>query len=243
MGAVEEIYNNNASRIPFRGKRQREVLSLSEFIRKEKTVFGISVIGEYKRKSPSGFNNTENTDIREYANALLKLNVSGISVLTEPDFFNGSYDDIRTVSGLGVPILDKDFISTFEMVDSAYNSGADCILLIADFLEEDKIKKLSAYSRRLGMEVLAEFHDQECINRIPEDEGVIMGYNRRNLRTLSMEGKEMEIIDTLKDKEVISVLESGLVPSEIPDSTRREFDAFLIGESLLKERRREAASQ
>lgn len=233
MGVVESIYMKNSGRKPYSGKRKRDVLSLSDSIAAVKSSFGISIIGEFKRRSPSGFSNTFNADIRPYAGMLEEIGVSGISVLTEPEYFGGSYDDIAEIGEIPTPVLDKDFISDEKMIDYAYSAGADCILLIADFLNEEKITGLAKYAVSLSMEALVEFHDPENIGKIPEMEGVILGYNRRNLRTLQMEGHEMEIIDILKDKEVISVLESGLVAGEISDRMKGEFDAFLIGESLL----------
>lgn len=234
MDTVSKIYMRNNSRMPFTGKRKREVLKLSDSIRSVRSVFGISIIAEFKRRSPSGFVNSLNMDLHKYMEGVKNLGVSGISILTEPDFFNGSYEDIYRISGFNVPVLDKDFISTPEMVDSAYRAGADCILLIADFLDADTIRLLAEHAGSYSMEVLVEFHDPANITKIPESGNVIVGYNRRNLRTLRMEGDEMEIIDTLKGKEVISVLESGLVATDIPETIAGEFDAFLIGESLLK---------
>lgn len=233
MGTVNNIYERNKERKQFTGKRTRQVLSLSDSIRKRKSVFGISIIGEFKRRSPSGFVNLNNTGIESYLSDLNKLGVSGFSVLTEPDYFSGSYDDLKIASGFGIPVLDKDFISDEKMIESAYNAGADCILLIADFLGADKLKSLASKAASYSMESLIEFHDPDCIEKIPEDEHILIGYNRRNLRTLKMEGKEMEVIDTLMDKEVITVLESGLVADSIPQGIAGKFDAFLIGESLL----------
>ncbi len=240
MGTVSTIYSRNRNRPQYEGERKRGVLRMSEAIRNRKSDFGISVIAEFKRRSPSGFLNTENTDMREYLRSVIDLGVSGLSILTEPDFFSGSYEDVCTASEFNVPVLDKDFISNTEMVDSAYSAGADCILLIADFLDAGELKELAEHAGTYSMETLIEFHEPENIKKIPRFENVIVGYNRRNLRTLKMEGKEMEIIDTLKTMEVISVLESGLVATSIPDHAREQFDAFLIGESLLKSAGKEA---
>lgn len=239
MNTVSKIYDKNRKRTKYNGTRSRGVLKLSDSILNRKSVFGISVIAEFKRKSPSGFKNSVNTDFSRYLRNVIGLGVSGISILTEPDYFSGSYEDLSAASKFNVPLLDKDFISTPEMVDSAYNAGADCILLIADFLEGRKLEELASKAESYSMEALIEFHDPESIERIPMMNNVILGYNRRNLRTLKIEGDEMKIIDTLKDKEVISVLESGLVATNIPRNIAREFDAFLIGESLLNSAGRE----
>lgn len=242
MGVVDKIYSRNAFRKPYEGRRNREIMSLSESIGKNRSMFGMPVIAEFKRQSPSGFKNSRQTDLRNYVKEIEAMNVAGLSILTEPDEFLGSYRDIVDVNDFQGPILDKDFISTGRMIEYAYNAGADCILLIADFLPSERISSLSKKALSMDMEVLIEFHDPESFKKIPDGEGIMIGYNRRNLRTLKIEGKEEGVIDTLKRKEVIWVLESGLQPSMISQSHYSKFDAFLIGEAILNGYRTEVNS-
>lgn len=239
MFSVDQIYKNNGKRKEFNGKRSRDVLKLSTYIVHRKSSLGFSIIAEFKRKSPSGFRNVDNPEIEGYVNSMVGMGVSGISILTEPEYFGGSYDDIRRIANIGIPVLDKDFIDRKAMVDSAYNAGADCILLIADFLGKESIEYLSGYAADLGMEALVEFHDLDALSRIPEKEEIIIGYNRRNLRTLSMDGRENQIIRELESRGNLLVLESGLDPFNMSRENVRAFDSFLIGEGLLRKKREE----
>ncbi|MCL4335208.1 MAG: indole-3-glycerol-phosphate synthase [Candidatus Thermoplasmatota archaeon] len=242
MFSVENIYMENRRRGIYTGKRERDIMKLSSYIVHRKSSLGFSIVAEFKRRSPSGFTNSRNTDLEEYVGSMLDLGVSGISVLTEPTFFGGSYEDIHRISRMNIPILDKDFINSRVMIESSYNAGADCILLIADFLDRATLKDLALYASGMGMESLVEFHEPSALGKIPELDDIIIGYNRRNLRTLSMEGRESEIIKDLEKRDNLRILESGLDPYNMRRDIIRSFDSFLIGEALLKKRKEESAA-
>lgn len=233
MNVVEEIYARNSERpsVPFR--RTRGPLSLIRSLARSRGQRYPGLICEFKRTSPSGFTNTREPGIRDYFRKLESRKVAGFSVLTEPNRFLGSYDDISSVQGFNVPILDKDFISSEKMVEDAYNSGADAILLILDFLPEETVYSLAEFAGSLGLESLIEFHDLGFMDSIRPARNAIFGYNRRNLRTLSMDPRESEIISQIMERGLDVVLESGIDSAYLGSHDVSMFSGMLVGASIL----------
>jgi indole-3-glycerol phosphate synthase len=235
MSIVQSIYGKNANRFPVtENRRIRNTLSLRKSLYERRRSGITPVIGEFKRSSPSGFRIPAGIAMASYFEKLAELKVAGISVLTEPNYFLGSYEDITEAQPLRLPILAKDFISSDQMVLSAYNSGADAILLILDFLSKVEVKKLSNLASKLGMESLIEFHDPRFLVNFEPGESCLLGYNRRNLITMKIEDDLMKIINIIHNIPGPKILESGLKYGSIDQYLEREFDGFLIGTSLLE---------
>lgn len=233
MSTVDDIYSRNPlrSRIPF--SRMREPISLLGSLLDFKSRGKTGIISEFKRKSPSGFDIRRAVEPLQYFRDSRLENIAGISILTEPDYFLGSYGDVSRVQELNIPILDKDFASTPLMVENAYNSGADVILFILDFLERQKVRELCKLAVSLGMEALVEFHDLSLMKDIEPQEGVIIGYNRRNLRTLKMEPQEEKVLAGLKGSGVEVILESGIDREYLREHDVSPYLGMLIGTSIL----------
>ena len=234
MGVVDEIYMKNSKRIPVKeNHRRRPVIRMSESIRKLNSEGMIGLIAEFKRASPSGFSAPEGIKLNEYFSGISTSNLAGISVLAEPDHFFGSYGDIEAAQELNKPILVKDFISTEEMVESSFNSGGDCILLISDFLEYRKMSELYDHAMSLGMDILIEFHDVKSTVNLNSFSHALIGYNRRNLRTLGMEPEDEGMDEILGMKNKIRILESGINTANIGSGILRGFNGALIGSAML----------
>ena len=228
---VDDIYRENCSReLIMDNKRIRNTLSLKDSLKSSKIKPGI--IAEYKRKSPSGFNNIVNNDIFKYYNKI-KESVAGFSILTEPHYFNGNQLDAVSVQCYSKPILIKDFISSTDMIKSSYMIGGDVFLLIADFLDYNKIREFIRYGASLNMEVLLEIHDMKKIGNIYPDENVLLGYNRRNLETLKIEDESENAYDFLKKFGLPLVLESGISLENVEALPIKKYDGLLIGTALL----------
>lgn len=234
MNTVEKIFSSSIKREAFQiDLRKRGIMSMSESIMKCRKKGTKGLIVEFKRSSPTGFTGSGERKPVEYFRSVISEKVVGLSVLTEPDFFGGSYYDLAEVQHLQIPILDKDFVCSRDMVMSARNAGADSVLLISDFLSEDRVNDLSEYARALGMEVLLEFHDPDSL-KIPKDtDGVMLGYNRRNLKTLRIEEEESGI-ETLASYDGIRVIESGIDSSNYARINNLDCDAMLIGRAVLE---------
>ncbi|OWP56450.1 MAG: hypothetical protein B2I17_05100 [Thermoplasmatales archaeon B_DKE] len=231
---VEEIYRRNAGRPKFTGQdRIDEPVSFSGALERANMSGKLGIIAEFKRFSPSGFSNRSNLVMLDYQRRVLDAGADALSVLTEPDFFGGNYDDISASRQHGVPLLAKDFFSDSAMIHSAYNCGADAILLIADFLSGKTLMKLCDDAHGLGMEVIVEFHDIGIGKDLAKINPDMIGYNRRNLQTLTMEGREQDALRAIENFDGIKILESGINMNNFDKVIMPGYDAVLIGEALL----------
>ena len=158
---------------------------------------------------------------------------SAVSVLTEPDRFNGSFDDLAAVrSAVDVPVLCKDFIVDPVQVLAARSLGADAILLMLSVVPDDVYAELAALAHRLGMEVLTEVSTPEEMHRAASLGAAVVGINNRDLRTLATDVSRTEEYAPLAPPGVVLVGESGV---EGADDVRRLaglVDALLVGSAL-----------
>ncbi len=211
-------------------KSNRVSVSFYEALKKE----GLSIIGEFKKASPSHGNMVSKIDLMKRMDCYNEA-VDAISCLTEEDYFNGSIDylkQIRTMTKL--PIIRKDFIFTEYQVYEAKVIEADAILLIAAILDDTTFKKLYDLAYRLGLDVLCEVHDEWEMNRMLQFGVKIIGINNRNLKTFDV------CLDTTKKlaamvKDTILVSESGVSnDNDIKILNESHVDALLIGTALME---------
>lgn len=196
----------------------------------------LNIIAELKKASPSlGV-------IRdEYAPGLLAADLqqagaAALSVLTEEDFFSGSLADLKEARKVAqIPILRKDFIVNPWQVWETRAVGADSFLLIAAVLGDAMLNELIQLGRSLGMEPLVEVHSREELDRVLAAGARIIGVNNRDLHNFQVRLEtSLALIESIPD-DCVAVSESGLRTSDDLARLRRAgFDAFLIGEHLMK---------
>lgn len=209
----------------------RQVISLSESLL-DKTKAGI--IAEFKRKSPSkGIINSE-ASVVEVTSGYFREGASGVSVLTDNEFFGGSPDDLRSARANSfIPILRKDFIINEYQVIESKAMGADAILLIAAAIEKSEILNLARLASSLGLEVLLEIHDQKELEMVSQYVNII-GVNNRNLKTFKV---NTDVSVKLADKipvGFIKISESGITSPDIIKKLRiAGYNGFLIGEKFM----------
>jgi indole-3-glycerol phosphate synthase len=197
---------------------------------------GLNVISELKKASPS-----LGVIRKDYSPALLgkgleAAGAAALSVLTEEDFFSGSLGDLKEASKVTkIPILRKDFIIDPWQVWETRAAGADSFLLIAAVLDDQALRELLDLGRALKMEPLVEVHSREELERVLNAGARIIGINNRDLRDFQVHLEtSLELVEAIPD-ECIAVSESGLHTHEDLLRLRRAgFDAFLIGEHLMK---------
>jgi indole-3-glycerol phosphate synthase len=196
-----------------------------------------NVIAELKKASPS------RGVLREhYAPATLAMNLelagaAALSVLTEEEFFRGSLGDLKDAKkATQIPILRKDFIIDPWQVLEARAAGADAFLLIVAILDDATLRELLELGRSLKMEPLVEVHSREEIGRAAAAGARIIGVNNRDLRDFSVRIEtSLELIEAIPEN-CMAVSESGLRTHEDLARLRRAgFDAFLVGEHLMKD--------
>ena len=158
---------------------------------------------------------------------------AAVSVLTEPDRFNGSFDDLATVREVvDVPVLCKDFIVDEVQVLAARSLGADAVLLMLSVVPDDVYRELAELAHSLGMEVLTEVSTPEEMHRAAALGAEVIGINNRDLRTLATDLARTEEMAPLAPAGVVLIGESGV---GAPDDVRRLsglVDALLVGSSL-----------
>ena len=197
---------------------------------------GFNVIAELKKASPS-----LGVIREEYAPAVLAASLEqagavALSVLTEEDFFSGSLADLKEARRVvQIPILRKDFVVDPWQVWETRAAGADSFLLIAAVLGDSAMRGLLDLGRSLGMEPLVEVHSREELDRVVAAEARIIGVNNRDLHNFKVRLEtSLELVEQIPD-DCIAVSESGLRTHEDLVRLRRAgFDAFLIGEHLMK---------
>jgi indole-3-glycerol phosphate synthase len=198
---------------------------------------GINIIAELKKSSPSKGLLREEYAPAALASGFEAAGAASLSVLTEEDFFHGSLADLKEASRVTtIPILRKDFIVDPWQVWEARAAGADSFLLIAAILNDAVLAQLLELGRALKMEPLVEVHDANELVRVIASGARIIGVNNRDLRDFQVHIEtSLALIEGVPD-DCIAVSESGLRTHADLDRLRSAgFDAFLIGEHLMKE--------
>lgn len=192
------------------------------------------IIAEFKRKSPSKGWINANADPVEVTTAYMKHGASGLSVLTDEQFFGGSLDDLIKARINKIPILRKDFIIDEYQIAEAKAAGADVILLIAANLTPSQVNSLAATAKNLGLEVLLEIHNEEELEHICDDVDIV-GVNNRNLKTFEVSIATSIKLSSLIPSGKIKISESGISNVEVIKELKAYgFKGFLIGENFMK---------
>ena len=193
------------------------------------------IIAEYKRRSPSKGIINDRDSVEEVTKAYAVNGASGISVLTDRDFFGGSLNDLMSARINGVPLLRKDFMIDEYQIVEAKASGADVILLIAACLSPQRVQELAEEAKKLGLEVLLELHDETELEHICEAVDMV-GVNNRNLKTFEVNLEHSIKLAEQIDNRFIKVAESGINDvNNIKFLKQYGFQGFLIGEHFMKQ--------
>lgn len=197
---------------------------------------GTQVIAEVKKASPSAGILVEDYRPAERATVYEVSGAAGISVLTEPNHFMGSAQDLRDVRGaVDLPVLRKDFMCDEYQLFEAAAWGADVVLLIVAALDKVLLRDLYSAAIALGLEVLVESHSADELEIALELENAIIGINSRNLSTLVTDlGVARDLAGRIPGNR-LSIAESGIkCRSDIENLEEKGYNGFLVGESLLK---------
>jgi indole-3-glycerol phosphate synthase len=122
---------------------------------------------EFKRQSPSKGIINDKVSPLEVVSQYEKFGASAVSILTDKDFFGGSFEDILSVRNhINIPILRKDFMIDEYQFYEAKSIGADVILLIAACLSPTQVSEFTELAHSLNLEVLLEIHSEEELKHI-----------------------------------------------------------------------------
>ncbi|HVS31339.1 MAG TPA: indole-3-glycerol phosphate synthase TrpC [Thermoanaerobaculia bacterium] len=204
---------------------------------------GVNIIAEIKSASPSAGPIIENPDVERIAADYREGGAAAISVVTEPEFFRGSRHWLRRASGAaGLPVIMKDFVVEPSQILAGVAAGADAMLLIASLLDADTLRRFIGILAEHGCDALVEVHDEADLERALAGGARLIGVNNRDLRTFRVDLGTSERLGALIPEDVIKVAESGISSAnDVQRMRAARFDAFLVGESLLRQNDRAAA--
>jgi indole-3-glycerol phosphate synthase len=197
---------------------------------------GLSVIAEFKRRSPSaGQLAREEVDVAAQVAAYERGGAAALSVLTDEPHFGGSLADLRAArAACGLPIIRKDFVvDRYQLYEAAVN-GADAVLLIVAALSDEDLRSLYVEARSIDLDCLVEVHDGEELERALEAGAEVIGINNRNLDDMSVDiATTYELMPNVPAGKTV-VAESGISGrAELEELERVGVDAVLIGGALM----------
>jgi indole-3-glycerol phosphate synthase len=203
--------------------------------RKSMGRWGLDVITEIKRRSPSKGDLAPDLDPAALAKAYEAGGAVALSVLTDAEFFGGSPGDLMAArAATNLPVLRKDFTVDERDVCDARIMGADAVLLIVAVLSDEELRRFHDLAHELGMAALVEVHDEAEIARAVVIHADMVGVNQRDLRTFEVDkGRAIRLARTIPSG-VLKVAESGIGGA---DDLRRladaGYDGALVGEHLV----------
>ncbi len=202
-----------------------------------------ALIAEVKKASPSKGVIREDFDPVAIAQAYQAGGATCLSVLTDTEFFQGSFDYLAQIrQAVDLPLLCKEFILYPYQMYLARVKGADAVLLIAAILSDEDLRYLTRIAQALGMRALVEVHTLEELDRVLAIEAIqLIGINNRDLETFetSLE-TTCELLAArqaeLQARNIFVVSESGIfTPADIATVTAAGAQGILVGESLMRQ--------
>lgn len=209
--------------------------------RLKQSPYPLSLMAEVKRASPSkgiiSISTCAPAQAKEYALA----GASVISVLTEPEWFKGSIDDLRLVRTAleGMPnrpaVLRKEFIFDEYQILEARLAGADTVLLIVKMLDQSLLERLYQYSLSLGMEPLIEVNTEEEMAIAISLGSKVIGVNNRNLTNFEVDLETTSrLMSTVPEGAVVCALSGISGPKDVAPYQKNGVKAVLVGEALMR---------
>lgn len=216
--------------------------SLVASIRQRQGAGLFPVISEIKIRSKKEGDLLRGRDPVELARVMAASGAAGISVVTEPEYFGGSMDVLRAVaaacSPLGVPVLQKDFITAEAQIEASARCGASGILLIAEMTPEQNLPRLIEAARARGLETLLEAHSPETFRKIADLPSDLLGINNRDITILEVDDGDVartEALSGLRRDNRPLVSESSIAgPGDVRRAGKSGADAVLVGTAILK---------
>lgn len=213
----------------------KKIIERRDFLKAIENKNCINIIAEFKRASPSRGNLLHDGNPAKLSKIYEENGASGISILTEEDFFLGKTEDlIQTREATRLPILRKDFIIDEYQIYETASLPADALLLIVKILDPVQLKDFYHLALEYKVSPLIEIHSEKELENAMKLNPLLIGINNRNLETLETDVNTTKKLKKLMPDNVIVVAESGIEDRATIDELRQiGINAFLIGESLL----------
>jgi indole-3-glycerol phosphate synthase len=240
-GTLGQIVQETESRVEALRRRSTELTtaaraskpsghSLASALRRDR----VAVIAEVKRKSPSKGVINAGISAVDQARAYASGGAAAISVLTEPNHFNGSIDDLSAVAAaVEIPALKKDFhIDPLQLFEARLH-GATAALLIVRALRPDRFVEMLSTAGSLGLETIVEIRDEDELRLALDSGASIIGINNRDLETLVIDPGTSDRLLPLIPASAIAIAESGMSSrKDVERVAKLGADAVLVGSSL-----------
>lgn len=196
----------------------------------------MGLIAEVKRASPSAGLIRPDFCATEIAKTYEANGAACISVLTDEKYFQGHLDYLRQIRAVvQIPVMRKEFILDPYQILEARVAGADCVLLIAECLDDAQLKDLYQLAQGLGMQALVELHDAENLERVMRLDPVMVGVNNRDLKVMKTNLKHCIELRARVPSHVLFVGESGIHSrADVEQLMAGGVHAMLVGETLMK---------
>ncbi len=207
------------------------------FLRALKSASAPALIAEVKKASPSAGLIRPNFDPVLIAREYQSSGAACLSILTDEKYFQGHLDYLRQVrKSVSIPVMRKEFIIDRYQIAEARLAGADCVLLIAECLDDTLMQDLYNYAQQLGMDVLIELYDLPNVSRVLATGTELLGINNRDLRTFRTSLEHTFLVKQQVPNSVLLVSESGIATnSDIQRLRAGGIGAVLVGESLMRQ--------
>ena len=196
----------------------------------------LRLLGELKKASPSKGLLREDYDVAALAGAYATGGAAALSVLTEPDWFQGAAEHLtiaRRASGL--PCLMKDFVVDPWQIDEAVSLGADAVLLIVALLPIDGLAALLRHAWSRNLDALVEIHNEVELDLAIAAEANLLGVNNRDLATFEVDPGLVLRLKPMIRPGLVVVAESGIAsPADVAALAAAGIDAALIGEAFMR---------
>jgi indole-3-glycerol phosphate synthase len=198
----------------------------------------IRMIAEVKKASPSAGIIRADFEPISIAKTYQAHGAACLSVLTDVTYFQGHLSYLARIrAATAIPLLRKDFIIDEYQVVEARLAGADAILLIAEILDDDRLRSLRERAREWGMSTLVEFHDEANLDRVLASGAEIVGINNRNLHRFETDLGQTFRLRSRIPQSVLLVSESGIASrADVERLEAARVDAVLVGETLMRSR-------
>ncbi|MBV1871871.1 MAG: indole-3-glycerol phosphate synthase TrpC [Gammaproteobacteria bacterium] len=233
---AERSQHNPLSALEAQAKKADPARGFIDAIAKKLANKQAAVIAEAKKASPSKGLLRDPFEPAAIAQSYEQGGACCLSVLTDQDFFQGHEDYlIAARQACALPVIRKDFIIDPYQIVEARAIGADCVLLIASVLKQEKLQELAKLAASWDMDVLIEVHDREELMRALALDLKLIGINNRNLH--SFETRLETTYELLKDipDDRIVVTESGIHKQDDVKAMRAHgVNSFLVGEAFMR---------
>jgi indole-3-glycerol phosphate synthase len=198
----------------------------------------VQVIAEVKKASPSAGVLRADFDPVAIARTYERAGAACLSVLTDEPFFQGSLEYLTAVrSAVGLPLLRKDFLFDRYQLLEARLAGADCVLLIAEVLDDAALKTLLRQAAELKLQALVELHDAANLPRVLDSGARLIGVNNRDLKTEQFVTRlehTLELAERVPSDRLL-VSESGIRSrADVLRLQAAGVRAVLVGETLMR---------